>query len=543
MTERVESLLAEIQALRARIRGLEQDQRAILARYENATRAGRVGVWDIDLVAGRLFMDPWLKGMLGYSDDEVPNRPGSWNRLVHEDDRARRDAAVEACLNGTVEQYDVEHRVHTRDGEIRWIHTRGSLTWDEHGPVRFTGTDTDVTDRRRAEEDRERLQRQLHRAHKLEAVGTLAGGIAHDFNNILTVILGNSQLALVKESEGEPAREYIRETLEAGVRGRDIVRRILAFSQSGDGQRRSVSIRAAVQEALLFVRPFMPTTIQLQGELDAAESFVATESTGIHQVLLNLCSNSRDAMPDGGTIRIALRDYDREAARASGQRELGPGGWVVLEVEDDGAGIEPEYQDRVFDPFFSTKRPEKGTGLGLAMVYGIVQEHGGDVELDSVVGQGTTVRVYLPTCAPESDERPEPSAHADTPSGRVLLVDDEPRVLRAYRGMLEVLGLDVVAFTGSVEALQSFRNAPDGFDLVITDQTMPDLTGLRLAAEISRIRPQLPIVLCTGYSESVTEGTRVDAGVTAVMMKPFLADELAEVVRGLLAAASVEPSG
>jgi PAS domain S-box-containing protein len=516
----------EAEELRRRVAELTREQAESIARFRAATVAGRSGVWSMDFRTRQAFVDPAVLVALGYSEGELPEHVAGWQSLVHDDDRAAWQRGIEECGEGRSDLFELEFRVRAKDGSFRWIHSRGQVVREDGRPVRLIGVGMDVTERRRAEEDREELQRQLHQARQVESIGTLAGGIAHDFNNILAVILGNAQLALAKEAAGEPVADNIREMLAAAVRGRDIVRQILAFSRPEPGRRRVIPIESVITEALEFVRPFIPRQVGIRTEMCAPGTHVEAEASHIHQVLLNLCSNARDAMPEGGVIAVSVRVDRHEAPFDGGHRELPAGDWVVLEVADTGHGIGPENRERIFDPFFTTKRAGHGTGLGLSMVYGIVTDHGGDVVADEAPGGGTAIRIHLPvreegTAAPEP-----PDGEAVRGHGRILFVDDEESIVHVGSSMLTALGYEVVAHVDPGSALRAFRAAPDGFDGVVTDQGMPELTGLRLAREIAECRPGTPVLLCTGYSESVSDESLGSAGIAELVMKPYTAGEL-----------------
>ncbi|MBZ0268644.1 PAS domain-containing protein [bacterium] len=533
-----ESAKRHAELTRNRVRELREQAESI-ARFRDATMAGRIGVWSMDFRTGKLFVDPAVMEILGYSEDELPEQMNAWQRFVHEEDRMARDRIVAACREGRSDRYELEYRVLTKDGGTRWIHSRGQVVQDEAGrPARLIGIGMDVTERHAAEEEREELRRQLEQARQAESIGTLAGGVAHDFNNILAVVLGNAQLALAKEAAGEPVADNVREILAAAVRGRDIVRQILAFSRPTPGRKCPVPIESVVAEALEFVRPFIPRQIEIRTDFRTGGALVGAEPSHLHQVLLNLCANARDAMPEGGVISVALRVERHEEPFDGGRRELPAGEWVALEVRDDGHGIDPENRERVFDPFFTTKHSGQGTGLGLSMVSAIITDHGGDVLVAGRPGGGTKILVRLPVSAPGSGTEENREGEALHGQGLVLFVDDEESIVHVGSSMLRSLGYDVEAFANASEALRAFDRSPGRYDAVVTDQGMPHLTGLRFAREIGRRRPGLPVVLCTGFSESVSDESLREAGVAELLMKPYTETELSVSLRRALAGGS-----
>ena len=392
--------------------------------------------------------------------------------------------------------------------------------------------------------ERKRLEAQLRQAQKMEAIGTLAGGIAHDFNNILTAILGYTELALEDLRPESPAGRYLQEVRKAGVRAKTLVQQILTFSRRTDQARRPVQLPLLIEEALALLRASLPSTIEMGHELAPDVGPVLADPTQLHQVLLNLCANAAHAMRETGG-RLVVRLAAVEVAPTAPPSDLAPGAYACLTVSDTGQGMAPEVLERIFEPFFTTKAPGEGTGMGLALVHGIVTNHGGVVRVSSVVGQGTTFTVYLPRSAAGGG-----AAGAAAPGGaagegaaagagrgrRVLLVDDEEALVSLGEAMLRRLGYEVVVCTSSAEALAVFRAAPQRFDLVITDQTMPHLTGEGLAQAVRRLRPEMPIILCTGFSHVMHAERARELGIDAFVLKPLAMQELAQTIAQVLAA-------
>jgi two-component system cell cycle sensor histidine kinase/response regulator CckA len=385
--------------------------------------------------------------------------------------------------------------------------------------------------------DRLHLQRQLQHAQKMEAVGTLAGGIAHDFNNILTAVMGFTEMALSKVPTERLARRDLERVLDAGARARDLVRQILAFSRPTELERRPILVSPLVKEALKLLRSSLPTTIDIQQDIviSREEGVVLGDPTEIHQVLMNLCTNAAHAMrAKGGKLSVELAGGVADASLVSRYPDLRPGPYVRLTVSDTGHGIDAAVMERIFDPYFTTKAPGEGTGLGLSVVQGIVKSYGGAITVDSKPGKGSTFHVFLPrieeVIAPEA-ESVEVAATGDE---RILFVDDEKALVDLGKQMLEALGYRVTAKTSSVEALETFRADPDAFDVVITDMTMPAPTGMELAKELMAIRPDIPIILCTGFRDLV-DGKQCKAiGVRELLLKPYLRTDLARTIRKVL---------
>lgn len=393
----------------------------------------------------------------------------------------------------------------------------------------------DVTELKKAADANRTLEIQLQQAQKMEAIGTLAGGIAHDFNNILTAIIGYAEIAKLRLPGESRARESLEEVLRASDRAKDLVGQILSFSRQGQQQLLPAQIGPIVKEALKLLRASLPSTIEINQNIDPDAGVVKADPTQIHQVLMNLCTNALHAMQErGGILSVSLRNSMVDEVFASRHPGLEPGLYVKLHVQDTGYGIAPEVLDRIFEPYFTTKKTGEGTGLGLAVVHGIVKSHGGVITVSSHRGEGTAFDVFLPVI--EGDELPLQQQSEEMPRGdeRILFVDDEQALVHLAKEMLEFLGYRVMTCTSGVEALQAFRSMPDDFDLVITDLTMPHLTGEGLAQEILSLRKDIPIILCTGFKQKMTERHVKEIGLRALLMKPLTMKEMAETIRSVL---------
>jgi PAS domain S-box-containing protein len=379
------------------------------------------------------------------------------------------------------------------------------------------------------------LQEHIRRTQKMEALGTLAGGIAHDLNNILSPIMINTEIALWDTPEDSPTARSLQTVLQASVRGRELVKQILEFTAQAERTPKPLGLRPIIRESLNLLRATIPRTIEIRHDLGKEAGKVLVDPTRVHQVLVNLCTNSAHAMREkGGVLEVRLGRVEIDAAMADRHPHLKPGPYVRLTVSDTGQGMTPEVMERIFDPFFTTKKVGEGTGMGLAVVHGIVRSCGGAITVYSEVGVGSTFNVYLPEIQVEGEKESVRAEPLPTGSERILLVDDEKIQIRSIQPALERLGYRVIAKEDAREALKAFRARPDAFDLVITDQTMPHISGLDLAVEIAQIRPHIPVILCTGFSET-TDGKKAKAlGVREFIMKPFSARDLAEAVRRAL---------
>lgn len=394
----------------------------------------------------------------------------------------------------------------------------------------------DLTDRNRAEQERVRVEARLRQAQKMEALGNLAGGIAHDFNNILSIITGNTEIALWNTKKGSEEACSMQLVLDAANRAADLVQQILTFSHQHEPEKKPVKVAHVVQEALKMIRASLPSTIEIKQNV-ASRAVVLADGTQLHQVILNLCSNAAQAMQDqGGVLDVSLADAVLDGQAIPMAEDLAAGKYVQLTVGDKGGGIDPQIIDRIFDPFFTTKKQGDGTGLGLAVAHGIVKSHGGTIDVDNRPGVGATFRVLLPVM--NSFSKLEAGIKAPLPRGheRILIVDDEPELAMVAQKMLENLGYEVYSQTNSIEALKVFRlHLPEKpFDLVLTDLTMPQLAGLDLTRNLLSLQPDLPIVLCTGFKEKITEEEAKLHGVQRLLPKPFTIQALAVTIRQAL---------
>ena len=422
-----------------------------------------------------------------------------------------------------------------KDGTSFWSHASASIyEHHDYGKI-MVSVHTDITERKRSEEEKEQLYIQLQQVQKMESIGTLAGGIAHDFNNMLGIIVGNTELAMDDVPEWNPARNNLNEIRTASMRARDVVKQILAFSRQSPQEMKPVRISPIIKESLKLLRSSIPTTIEIHQDTSSESDTVRADPTQINQVLINLCTNAAHAMGEkGGALEVSLKNIEIDEDSAIHYHDLPSGRYVRLKVSDTGHGIEPKILERIFDPYFTTKGVGEGSGMGLSVVHGIVKAHGGDILVDSELGKGTTFQVLFPCTA--SKPEPEIEITAEIPRGNesILFVDDEKAMVDAIQPMIERLGYIVTARTSSIEALGAFRANPDRFDLVITDFTMPNMTGMELAKELLKLRSDIPVILCTGYSAHINEDKAKGSGIRAFVMKPVVLGEIANTIRKVL---------
>ncbi|MBW1836091.1 MAG: PAS domain S-box protein [Deltaproteobacteria bacterium] len=383
--------------------------------------------------------------------------------------------------------------------------------------------------------EQKRLEFQLRQAQRMEAIGTLAGGIAHDFNNILFPIIGYTEMLIDNATEGSKSRDYLEEIFKEAIRARDLIRQILTFSRQSIQELKPMRVQPVVKEALKLLRSSIPATIQFNWRIDDACGVIMGDPTQIHQVIMNLCTNAYHAMEEtGGHLEVSLTEIELGLDDMPGGIDLSPGRYIQLMVADTGQGMPSNVLKRIFDPYFTTKEEGKGTGLGLAVVHGIIKEHSGDIRVSSESGKGSVFHVYLPLVEikeKETEIAPEP---VQMGSERVLLVDDEETIVHMAKRMLEWLGYQVTSRTSSIEALEAFRAQPDKFELVITDMTMPNMSGEILAEELKKIRSDIPVILCTGFSEKISKARTIALGIEGFLMKPIVMSDLAKTIREVL---------
>jgi len=387
-----------------------------------------------------------------------------------------------------------------------------------------------------AEKEKKNLEAQLRQVQKMETIGSLAGGIAHDFNNILTPIIGYSEITMDYVPEDSVIKNNLEEVLKAAMRAKDLVQQILTFSRQSNQELKPMKIQPIIEEALSLLRASLPATIKINQNIDQECGVVLAEPTQIHQILMNLCTNAYHAMAEkGGVLGVTLRGADLDADDLALNLSLNPGPHLILSVSDTGHGMDRGVAERIFDPYFTTKGPGEGTGIGLSVVLGIVKSYGGDITVYSEAGAGTIFNVYLPRIKTDA-VTVETESFQPTLKGNehILLVDDEEPIVRMVQQMLEHLGYNVTALTSSMEALETFRQHSQEFDLVITDQTMPNLTGAQLAQKLLGIRPNIPIILCTGFSEVLTEERAKAMGIREYVMKPVIKSGISKAIRKAL---------
>ncbi len=502
---------------------VEADRERLLSAIEQAAET----IVITDAEGNIQYTNPAFERITGYSREEVV---GENPRILKsgEHDKSFYRQMWQTITAGDTWRGSIINR--KKDGTFYTTEASISPVLDgAGGVVNFVAVKRDIT-------DEIRMKEKLRQAQKMESIGTLAGGIAHDFNNILFPMVGYAEMLKLDLPADSPLHGHVDEILNAALRSKDLVKQILAFSRQSDQDIKPIKLQPIVKEATKLLRSSIPTIIDIKQDIDPDCGVVVADPTQVHQIVMNLATNAYHAMEKtGGRLNVNLKQVRLESDQVVFP-ELTPGEYAILTVTDTGVGIEKDIMDKILDPYFTTKETGKGTGLGLSVVQGIVKSCNGDIRIYSEAGKGTEIQVYLPIMDRKVDDirtdRNEQPIRGGTE--KILLVDDEEAIIRMEQQMLERLGYIVTIRTGSVDALEAFKANPDSFDLVLTDMTMPNMTGVRLAGELKKTRPDIPVILCTGFSYQINDEKSKALGIQGFVMKPVVMRELAETIRKVL---------
>jgi PAS domain S-box-containing protein len=507
----------------------EEALRESEAQFRQVVESIQEVFWMIDSDRKKvIYISPGYEKIWGRTCESLYNEPGSWAEAIHPEDRERvLQAAAQKQERG---DYDETYRIRRPDGTVRWVRDRAYAVHDAQGRVRrVVGTAEDITEYRSLEE-------QYRHAQKLEAIGTMAGGIAHDFNNILTSIMCYTELAKYSCDPGSPSAENLEAVLDGAKRAADLVRQILAFGRHQEPKRQRVKLKAVIEEALKLLRAATPATIEFDVVMAADAPAVLADVSQVHQVVMNLGTNAVHAMRERpGRLSVRLSNLWVGEGLAASRPALRPGSYALLTVTDTGQGIDAATLPRIFEPFFTTKGAGEGTGLGLSTVHGIMRAHDGDIRVHSTPGHGATFELYFPAYMGKEDDEAAGPVRAHRGNGeRILYVDDEQALALLGRKVLERLDYVVECHTSASAALEAFAARPAAYDLVVTDQLMPGMTGTALAQELHAARPDLPIILTTGFTAMLTDEKVRGLGIAKLIMKPLTVESLGACVHEVL---------
>lgn len=507
----------------------KRDEKILRESEDFLNRTGdmaKVGGWEVDLNTMKVIWTRTTGRIHELPDGYFPDLEEAIG-YYHPEDQDHVRQCVQRAIESS-EPFDFTVRLITAKGRERWVRALGQPIFDSGSCVRLSGTFQDITERLKLEEE-------LRQSQKMEAIGTLAGGIAHEFNNVLGIIMGNAELALDDVPDWNPAKESLREIRKASFRAKEVVRQILSFARKTMTSINPLEINTIVKESLKFMRASIPAMVDIQPSIPSEPKTILGDPTEIHQVVINLCTNAAHAMKaSGGILEVGISEVTLDERTASRYEDLSAGDFVKLTVKDSGEGISPNILGKVFEPYFTTKEFGAGSGMGLAVVYGIVKKCKGAINIISTVREGTTVEVLFPKIDEEAPAEEKKKDELPTGNERILLVDDDPSIVTMITQMLERLGYAVSSMTDSKQALEHFKSTPDDFELVFTDMAMPKMSGDALAAELIKVRKDIPILLCTGHSDTIDEKKAKKIGIKGFAMKPLDKRKLARAVRAAL---------
>lgn len=512
-------------------------------RLELAFKGSRDGMWDWNIKTGDVYYSPrWLE-MLGFENHKENQKINLWQNSVHPDDLKVAEIALKEHIDGKKATYECEHRLRHKDGHYIWTIGRGIGIRDNNGEMyRIVGTQTDITAQKNAELEKEKIYHQLQQSQKMEAIGQLTGGIAHDFNNILAGIIGFNDLAIKKTANisDEKLLGYLAHISKLSLRARELVRQMLIFSRGGDPKPVVVNMKNAIDESMLLINPLINKEIKLDYEKNKLDDslFIKMDPTQLQQITMNLIINARDSIEKfPGEISIKLgTTSEKYIYHCESCGELFYGKFAFLKVTDSGKGMKDEVKKRIFEPFYTTKAPGKGTGMGLSMVHGIVHRHGGHLHVDSKINQGTEFAIYFPLIDNQeaTNEKSEAVVMNNKETRRVLIVDDEDFVREFVRDFLEEYSFECAEAVDGEDALNKIKNDPQGFDLVLTDYTMPKLNGLKFIELLRKDLPYLPVILTSGNIDVALDKEYRHLNINGVLVKPYEVEEALRLINNVL---------
>ncbi len=506
---------------------MEEVLRTSENRFRDISLSMADWIWETDSETKFTYISQSIKDVLGYSPKELIGKAPF--DLMPEDESVRVKKIASKLVSKSENIKDLENWNIDKEGRRLLMLTNGIPIIDNKGKMQgYRGINKDITAQRK-------LEAQLQQAQKMESIGTLAGGIAHDFNNILFPIVGHTEMLLEDVPEDSPLRDSLNGIYTSALRAKDLVKQILTFSRQEKSQLKLMKMQPVIKEALKLIRSSIPTTIEIKQNIQSDCGVIKADPTQIHQIVMNLTTNAYHAMEKtGGELKVGLKEIKLIEYDVI-DPDMTPGSYACLTISDTGVGMDKEVTQKIFDPFFTTKEKGKGTGMGLSVVHGIVLGMNGAIQVNSQPGKGTQFLLYLPLEKSPYEEKPSTSkTKIQGGTEQVLLVDDEEAILTMEKRILERLGYQVTSRTSSIEALEAFRDSPDKFDIVITDMAMPNMSGDKLSAELAKIRSDIPVLICTGFSETMSEEKAFSMGIKGFLLKPIVIKDLAQKIREVL---------
>ncbi len=505
------------------------ERKQLELRFQQLAENSTDWIWEFDENNMFTYSSSGVTELLGYSPEEVIGIPVFDLIPSQEKEKVAKEFAKSKDNHKPFTSLQ-NINLH-KDGHLVTIESSGSPIFNSDGEFKgYRGIDRDISQRKRMEEE-------LRQSHKMESIGTIAGGIAHDFNNILGIIVGNAELAMESLPVWNPSFNNIKEIKTASLRARDVVSQLLSFSRKTELEKKPVDITMVIKESINLIRASIPSNIEIRQDVPETVDTILADATQIHQVLINLCTNASHAMADdGGLLEIILRSKMLEEKSDEINKGLLPGNYIELIVKDSGSGIDPDTHGKIFDPYFTTKEVGKGTGMGLSVVHGIVTNHNGGIFVNSKPGKGSIFTILFPTILekPQLEIKKRPSKISPSGKETILFVDDEEALVNMSKMILEKFGYTIHTSTNPLKALAIFKADPDRFDLVISDMTMPRMSGVKLSEELRKIQSDIPIIICTGHSSLLNEEKAKDIDISAFAMKPIAMSEIAKLIRTVL---------
>ncbi len=503
-------------------------------KFRNLVESSNDWIYEINSKGFYTYASPQVKDILGYKPEEILGKT-IFDVLLPEEIEKVANTFNSLMKTPRVLQ-NFEKKCLHKDGHTVILESNGTPFFDEAGIFSgFRGVKRDITQRKKADEEKKKLSAQLRQSQKMEAIGNLAGGIAHDFNNILFPIIGHTEMLIEDIPDDNPFQGDLNAIHAGALRARELVKQILMFSRQESSELKLIKVQPIIKEALRLIRSTIPTTIDLKQDLHVDCGMIKADPTQIHQIIMNLVTNSYHAMEKtGGELKVSLKEVQLGKSDLI-SATIKPGVFACLIVSDNGIGMDNDLTDKIFDPYFTTKKDGLGTGMGLSIIHGIIRSLGGAIHVQSNIGKGTIFYVYLPV-AKSFIKNPDSKIKEHIPGGveHILLVDDEEAILSMEKMMLERLGYQLTSRASSIEALKAFKDNPAKFDLVITDMAMPNMPGDMLSIELMKIRPDIPILICTGFSDTMSEEKADLLGIDGFLLKPIVMKDLSQKIRGIL---------